>query len=75
MICNGKMKLTSGLTEADKITIHDFLPFPTSVFEIYMNELGKIEEAKKIWKELLLKYPDDKRILYSLELLEKEKIK
>ncbi len=36
---------------------------------------GKIEEAEKIWKELLLKYPDDKRILYSLDLLEKEKIK
>ncbi|MEQ8186973.1 MAG: hypothetical protein ABRQ39_03285 [Candidatus Eremiobacterota bacterium] len=36
---------------------------------------GKIEEAEKIWKELLLKYPDDKKILYSLDLLEKEKIK
>lgn len=36
---------------------------------------GKIDEAEKIWKELLEKYPDDKRILYSLDLLEKEKIK
>ncbi|MEQ8168219.1 MAG: tetratricopeptide repeat protein [Candidatus Eremiobacterota bacterium] len=32
---------------------------------------GKIEEAEKIWKALLVKYPDDKRILYSLDLLQK----
>lgn len=35
MICNGKIKLSSGINGT--ISIHDFLPFPTSVFEIYMN--------------------------------------
>ncbi|HPZ07419.1 MAG TPA: tetratricopeptide repeat protein [Candidatus Eremiobacteraeota bacterium] len=36
---------------------------------------GQIEEAKKIWKDLLIKYPEDKRILYSLDLLEKNEEK
>ena len=35
--------------------------------------MNKPDEAEKVWKELLEKYPDDKRTLYALELLAKEK--
>jgi hypothetical protein len=34
------VKLVSGID--GKMEIYHFLPLPTSVFEIYMNELGKI---------------------------------
>lgn len=35
-ICNGKIKISQGNINAN-IEIFNFLPFPTSVFEIYMN--------------------------------------
>lgn len=44
LICSNKIKLKSDLHQ--DIDIEVFLPLPTSVFEIYISELGKVEDAK-----------------------------